>query len=132
MTRAQVKAALEHTIASMESEDIASGKMEEFVANNKMGGQGSVLVALWSGGSAVILFDGQVHVDINLFTYRESKDTHDEFAELFMSQIPMLNIALRDEQPRGYGRVVNFRKDIEPRMLPHWAGGDIPSQEKLQ
>merc|ERR1712161_146328 len=80
-------------------------------------GDGCLLVACWSGGN-VILWDGRQHIDINLFTYAEDFDTSKKFEGIFTSYIPKLTTKLRDEQPRGTGRVVNFLGDIEHEA--HW------------
>ena len=117
LTKDEVKDAFKHTLASMKSKDIASAKLEEFTNL----GDGCVLAAVWPEGNVVVLWDGRKHVDINLFTYAESVEFADEFVSQFKSTIPLLEIALRDEQPRGFGRVVNFLHDIEPRVDPHWA-----------
>jgi S-adenosylmethionine/arginine decarboxylase-like enzyme len=116
LSAVQVKDALKHTLSLMTSENMTSAELHEFLGI----ADGCILVALWSGGSAIILWDGRMHVDINLFTYAESATIASEFAYHFKLQIPMIRTVLRDVQPRGYGRVVNFLKDIEPRRKPHW------------
>ncbi|KAL7581101.1 hypothetical protein ACA910_005902 [Epithemia clementina (nom. ined.)] len=83
-------------------------------------GEGCVFDVIWAGGSAVVLFNGRDHVDINLFTYAEDTAFAQRFADAF-TKSSLLAVALRDEMPRGYGRVVNFLKEVEPRHEPNWA-----------
>ena len=83
-------------------------------------GDGSLHSFHWNGGSLLVLWDGKNHVDINLFTYDETKDFHDTFVHKFTKEIPCLSVALHDTQPRGVGRVVNFKNDVESRPEPIW------------
>jgi len=82
-------------------------------------GDGSALVAAWSGGNIVVLWDGRDFIGINLFLSEENS----EFVSLFEGKLvaKSLKVVLRDEMPRGRGRVVNFKKDLEPRLDPAWA-----------
>jgi hypothetical protein len=92
-------------------------------------GDGCVFVAFWSGGSAICVWDGRMHVDVNLFTYKEDVGPVDHFQKQLSQQIPFLQLTLRDEQPRGFGRVVNFSRDIQHiGDMPHWAV-DAPTDE---
>ena len=92
-------------------------------------GEGCLLVAIHPKGSITLLWDGRTHVDINIFMYVESLDTVNNFEKKFISEVSSLKAMLRDEQPRGTGRVVNFLKDIEPRTDPHWVViGDVPHE----
>merc|ERR1712238_340037 len=84
-------------------------------------GDGCLLFDTWRGGSIVVLWDGRNHVDINLFTYEEDFEQATAFEENFSLAIPGLQTMLRDEHPRGMGRVVSFEKDIEEYEEPHWA-----------
>jgi S-adenosylmethionine/arginine decarboxylase-like enzyme len=122
LSRQHIKRALRDTIAQLESaewsEEISKAEMHE--GNNI--GEGCVIAALWSGGTCVALWDGRDHIDLNIFTFIESEEFANDFASVFKTYLAYtLETALRDVQPRGYGRVVNFRKDIEPRVVPHWA-----------
>lgn len=90
-------------------------------------GDGSVVVALWEGGNVVVLWDGRTLVGVNLFTYDADPIFTNRFLDTFQEN-SSLSITLRDEMPRGYGRVVNFAKDLndmtdsgEIRNIPHWA-----------
>jgi len=89
-------------------------------------GDGSVLVAVWAGGSAIVTWDGRTHVGINLFTENETFEFAKNFVDTFLNRTTWLSVTLRDEMPRGYGRVVNFAKDMPTddagqRFDPHWA-----------
>lgn len=83
-------------------------------------GDGSIENYFWAEGGVIVLWDGKSHVDINLFTYNEDKDFHSNFVQKFEMEIPSLNVALHDTQPRGIGRVINFSKDIKPHVKPLW------------
>lgn len=83
-------------------------------------GDGSVFVALWSEGNAVIQWDGRGHIDINLFTYEEDFDFANKFESVFTGQIIGIKRVLHDIQPRGVGTVVNFAKDLAQVTKPRW------------
>jgi S-adenosylmethionine/arginine decarboxylase-like enzyme len=88
-------------------------------------GDGCIVVATFEGGNAVALWDGKVHVDLNVFTYNEDPGFVHAFEATFQNVVSPLSILLRDEQPRGIRHVVNFKRDIGdndgPREQPHWA-----------
>jgi hypothetical protein len=94
---------------------------------------GCVLFAHWksnSGGNVVVLWDGRIHVDLNLFTYQA------ENGEVFADKIESATLealshfdfdrVLRDEQPRGTGRAVLYPT---PRGLPVWNGDENSSKD---
>jgi len=84
-------------------------------------GDGCVVVCIWSGGSLIVLWDGKVDVTVNLFTYAEDIEIGNIFESNF-SEILGLSTKLRDEQPRGAGRVVSYKRDsLDTEMPPHWA-----------
>ena len=116
LSTASIKDALQQTLTTMEGMDDAV--LKEFTNV----GDGCVLVAMGSGGSAVVVWDGRVHVDVNLFTHVESKIVADSFSRTLRGQLSFLQLLLRDEQPRGFGRVVNFQQDIKAGVDPVWAG----------
>ena len=84
-------------------------------------GDGAVVVALWSAGHVVVLFDGRSNISINLFIYEEDLKFAEKFYNSFKEDNKALDLALYDEMPRGYGRVVNWSNDIGERETPHWA-----------
>ncbi|GAX21114.1 hypothetical protein FisN_1Lh211 [Fistulifera solaris] len=116
VTRTLVKEAVRNVVRSMDDKAVAQAEVYEINI-----GEGSINVLLWYGGNAIVLWDGRSHVDINIFTQGEDMDVTEQFSTLFIEAIPRLATRLRDEQPRGFGRVVNFLKDVDPRVTPHWA-----------
>jgi len=85
-------------------------------------GDGSVMIALWTGGRAIVLWDGRDHIDVNLCSPTDNgKRKQNKFIEDFKRLIPSLSIALQDFLPRGYGKVVNFLHDTETVDVPFWA-----------
>jgi len=81
-------------------------------------GAGVVQTAFWKGGHAILKWDGSKQVEINLFTYEEDFDLRLAFQEAFTGQLDYVQTVARDEQPRGYGGIVNFASEIE--SPPHW------------
>jgi len=84
-------------------------------------GDGSVIVAVWSEGNVIVLYDGRLNVSINLFTYEQDPEFAKKFSNNFKKLENSLDVVLYDEMPRGYGRVVNWSNDIGARDVPHWA-----------
>eukprot|EP00980_Cylindrotheca_fusiformis_P003726 scaffold825_cov147-Cylindrotheca_fusiformis.AAC.1 len=70
-------------------------------------GQGGVIVAKFPEGSAVLVWDGIKHVDVNLFSTDQSEKRANEFGDKFR-ELTGLSSYLRDDQPRGTGRVILF------------------------
>lgn len=116
LSRTLIKLAVEHVVQSMGDKAAAEAEVHEIAI-----GDGSINALLWNGGNAVVLWDGRNHVDINIFTRGDGSDVADQFSAVFTASIPRLGTRLRDEQPRGFGRVVNFLEDVDPRVTPHWA-----------
>ena len=83
-------------------------------------GDGYLCISFWEGGSVAVLWDGKEHVDINLFTYKEDIEIGNTFSMNFRNVLPLTTM-LRDEQPRGAGRVVSYRRDLADNLAPHWA-----------
>lgn len=85
-------------------------------------GEGCLFLALFESGTLSILWDGRSHVDINIYTLKEDIDlVVDVFVQSFLEWIPTHVVTLRDEQPRGFGGVVSYGKDVSDGKLPHWA-----------
>jgi len=85
-------------------------------------GDGCLIICFWSKGSIIVLWDGKFHVDINFFLFEESVQNANFFIRNFNNKLPSLSIRLRDEQPRGNGRVVNLLKDINnSNVKPYWS-----------
>mmetsp|Transcript_31004 Transcript_31004/g.70937 ORF Transcript_31004/g.70937 Transcript_31004/m.70937 type:complete len:1235 (-) Transcript_31004:66-3770(-) len=83
-------------------------------------GDGCVLVSFWSGSRVILTWDGRAHLDINVSTLAQNVELANKFSERFLELIPTLRVVLKDKQPRGYGRVVNFLDDIS-NFTPYWA-----------
>jgi len=117
LSKSKIRDAFENAISSIDSVENPSTRpqMEEFVIN-----EGCLFIALWSGSRVVIVWDGRRHVDINLTTGEGKDEYFDKFEKHFLKHLPSLKTILRDEQPRGYGRVVNFSKDTKTSNLV-WA-----------
>ena len=84
-------------------------------------GDGCIITGSWSNGSATLLWDGRDHVDINVFICDSVDDNvyaGKFFGEAFVRKINSLGLTAQDEHPRGFGRVVNFKTDLQDN--PHW------------
>jgi hypothetical protein len=91
-------------------------------------GEGQLVVAVWAEGSAILLFDGRDHADVNLFLYKENFGNAKAFEEAYVGSVPGMSRTLRDTFPRGTGRVISFMKDLggfddsgRPIKTPRWA-----------
>ncbi len=81
------------------------------------------VVAFWAQGSAIVVWDGRNHIDFNLITHFQSKKIPQALLVKMRSRLVGLELILHDEQPRGFGRVVTFHKDLGfgERRNPLWA-----------
>ena len=117
----QFKVSLKTALVAVFGSDLSEVSIESFTGI----GEGVLLLAHWEGGSITALWDGRTHVDLNLFTYVESLPVAKHFEWIFRRENPLLETVLRDDQPRGYGRVVNYQRYIgdptEERSTPLWA-----------
>ena len=77
-------------------------------------GDGYVLVCLNPDfGSVLFTWDGRKHIDISYYLADDDETEIDNFIWAFKTNTNhQLDVALRDEMPRGTGRVVNFAEDI--------------------
>jgi hypothetical protein len=76
-------------------------------------GDGAVIVYVCREGSLIAVWDGRHHVDINFFTHEESPGLPEKFRGAFLHFVEgRMHVPLRDDQPRGIGRVVNFPTDL--------------------
>jgi hypothetical protein len=78
-------------------------------------GDGVLIAQKCDIGNAILVWDGRDHVDLNLFTFHETEGDPETFVTTFMyyaSGKNTLSIGLRDDMPRGIGRVVNFKIDL--------------------
>jgi hypothetical protein len=113
----KLEAALENAFKSANVLDIV-------LDSSTVASDGCVAFVHWNsgnGGNAILLWDGRIHLDLNLFTYQV------EGGEVFADRIESAILealsdfdfdrVLRDEQPRGIGRAVLCPL---PRGLPVW------------
>jgi len=119
LSKAKIKIAVEKTLSSLDTHDSSSGSAVVHEFSNM--GDGCLIIAVWSGSSVMVLWDGRSHVDINLTIDEEDDNYFDTFEKTLIKELPSLKRTLRDEQPRGYGRVINFRDDIGEDYEPLWA-----------
>lgn len=76
-------------------------------------GDGGVIVAMSDMGNVVLVWDGREHIDVNFFTFAETPGIPEKFVGAFLHVSDnQLKVGLRDEQPRGIGKVVNFASDL--------------------
>jgi spermidine synthase len=78
-------------------------------------GDGGAILALSAVGNVILVWDGREHVDVNFFTFDEHIGLPETFMGSFLSHAERkLTVGLRDDQPRGVGRVINFAGDLLP------------------
>ncbi|KAL3929014.1 MAG: hypothetical protein SGARI_004874 [Bacillariaceae sp.] len=76
-------------------------------------GDGALMVSEFEQGSVVLIWDGRDHIDMNLFLFDDQKDLADAIASKFVYLTEEnVQVGLRDDFPRGLGRVVNFKDDL--------------------
>jgi len=108
LSATQLKGALELALTKIDVQVSASEISSE-------AGDGALIYLSLTAGHAIVLWDGGVRVDTNLFTYDETIEHKDVFAEAFMDALKGLEYVLRDEMPRGTGHVVNSMEEIGTR-----------------
>ena len=76
-------------------------------------GDGVLIVTDFKLGTLIVLWDGREHVDLNIFLYDDSEYDAKDFMSGFTRLAgKKLKMTLRDDFPRGIGRVMNFREDM--------------------
>lgn len=88
--------------------------------STEIGGEGVLIIGHFSSGNVSLLYDGNCHIDLNVFHLREDVKTPD-LKNLMRVKLKSFKLKLRDEQPRGNGRVVSYKRDIEDTPHPRWA-----------
>ena len=107
-------------------------------------GDGGLFIGLSSKGQVAVTWDGAGSVNVNIFTHDENANIYDLFAVPFMEKLPAMNLMLRDEQPRGYGKVINKSDRVNSEESPdcydfyklcptlakkgNCDGGDVPKE----
>mmetsp|Transcript_13253 Transcript_13253/g.31817 ORF Transcript_13253/g.31817 Transcript_13253/m.31817 type:complete len:1308 (+) Transcript_13253:201-4124(+) len=80
---------------------------------DNFGGDGAICAGTWETGTAVVVWDGRYEVDLNIFSTLE-QDELNAFESDIKERLTNLGGWLRDIQPRGHGRVVNFKDAKKP------------------
>ena len=73
---------------------------------------GCTITAFWPTGNAILTWDALEDFGLNLFTIEEDIVYHQSFANMLMEKIKFLAIKSHNQHPRGFGRVVNFKRDM--------------------
>jgi len=81
-------------------------------------GQGALYLAMTSKGQVAVTWDGEDSVNINFFTYDETVDHMQQFTTPFTDLLPAMVLMLRDEQPRGYGKVITKSERVNYDETP--------------
>jgi hypothetical protein len=71
-------------------------------------------------GSILLVWDGRLHIDISFYTTERVNRVERLFVSFREKLDLKMGVALRDEMPRGIGRVVNFQSDMRtPEQREH-------------
>jgi hypothetical protein len=70
-------------------------------------GEGALYVALMPNSQVSVTWDGAGSVNVNIFTYDETLNHKNLFVSKFKATLPNMSLVLKDEFPRGYGKVIN-------------------------
>ncbi|KAG7355308.1 spermine/spermidine synthase domain containing protein [Nitzschia inconspicua] len=82
-------------------------------------GDGGVVISLGSTGNIIATFDGRSQIVVNFFTFDQSAEIAGRFVKAFKkaAHSKLLDMKLRDDQPRGYNRVINFASDLDTSIV---------------
>ena len=87
-------------------------------------GEGALFVALSTQGQVAVTWDGDESLGVNIFTYDEKVDHGKLFVGPFAETLPETQLMLKDEQPRGYGKVISKSErvnyDESPDCYDHY------------
>lgn len=77
-------------------------------------GDGGVVLSLGSTINVIAVWDGKTQIVVNFFTFDQSDDVAGRFVKNFKKEASskLLEMKLRDDQPRGFNRVINFASDL--------------------
>lgn len=110
--------ALDDALEAFEDESKDQIMVEDFKI-----GAGLVIVAIWSEGSIVCVWDGEERFDLNIFSLIQS--AHASMGGVAVALGEYLKLLSTDVFPRGTGRVINPRRDFSDRdgnrFHPLWA-----------
>ena len=80
-------------------------------------GDGAVILKVSPEGYVTVVWDGREHISVNFFTAGEGIGMPEKFVKSFLKSTgQQMQIGLRDDQPRGVNRVINFPSDLNPRF----------------
>eukprot|EP00574_Skeletonema_japonicum_P001352 CAMPEP_0201739164 /NCGR_PEP_ID=MMETSP0593-20130828/45628_1 /ASSEMBLY_ACC=CAM_ASM_000672 /TAXON_ID=267983 /ORGANISM="Skeletonema japonicum, Strain CCMP2506" /LENGTH=1246 /DNA_ID=CAMNT_0048233417 /DNA_START=29 /DNA_END=3770 /DNA_ORIENTATION=- len=94
------------TAANAATKSMSKGKGIVDESFHEMG-EGALYVALTSNAQVVVTWDGAGSINVNIFTYDETVNHRSLFVSRFKASLPSMDLALKDEFPRGYGKVIN-------------------------
>lgn len=88
-------------------------------------GEGALYVSLSPMGQIAVTWDGSASIIVNIFTYDEKVNHSELFVAPFTDRLsPEMNLQLKDEMPRGYGKVINkserVNRDESPDCYDHY------------
>jgi len=118
------KATIERTFANtIENLDYCKTCKDEIRKFDEVG-DGLVLMVSWRLGNIVLLWDGRMHIDMNIFTFFENLEVVNNIQKEFKKGLRKSNLVLtlRDEQPRGVGKMVVYKRDLG--LEPIWSNTD--------
>ena len=100
-----------HLKKAMSGVGMIATESQKYAANDI--GEGGVVVCLSPIGEVILVWDGRKHIDISIFTDEEFVGLPERFiGHLFHLLDGSMVVALRDDQPRGTGHVINFPSDL--------------------
>ena len=112
------------TVSSYLTDSLTSVQMEPSLMKQYDDiGDGGMILASSPKGYVTLVWDGREHISVSLFTYNEDIGVPEKFAGSFLnSSGQKLKVGLRDDQPRGTNRVINFLSDIDEDGKPKTQG----------
>ncbi|KAL3931294.1 MAG: hypothetical protein SGBAC_011377, partial [Bacillariaceae sp.] len=121
-TLLQFSSMLDATLVLVEKDDLVKACAEAFSTRkgfamkvyDDFGGDGAICAGTWETGTAVVSWDGRYGVDLNIFSTLDLEELQ-QFEKDITTSLSSLSGWLRDIQPRGYGRVVNFKESVMPK-----------------
>ncbi|KAL7445355.1 hypothetical protein ACHAXM_009769 [Skeletonema potamos] len=81
-------------------------------------GEGAIYVALMSNAQVTVTWDGADSINVNIFTYDQSLDHDAYFIKKFKAPLPSMDLMLKDEMPRGYGKVITKSDRVNHSETP--------------
>jgi hypothetical protein len=104
--------------ALFESRIVTGQDISELSPRTIQVGEGILVHAFWSNGHAILKWNGQVRVEVNIYLEKEDRSVRMNFQTKFIEAVGNLAIVQFDEFPRGYGSLINFESDMKDP--PNW------------